>query len=173
MLIQGSIPAIGSSRQRGLEADLLDRLSSFLAASIHVTVEVERQIESVHKQQAESERRSTDWKSNCNPKGSGNTIQRKNTSSGKAHVPVFSVPQIGLRSFRRSRKMNSSSGTRGAWLQVGLEGGRSVIQIADQVHASAGIPDRQARPGSQPLLPLPSYARGFAFSVMGGAAVER
>jgi len=157
---QGSNSGYRKFKTNGrLEADLLDRLSSFLSSNQSMsTVEVERQIESVHKQQAESERRATELEKQLQTsKASGNTNSKKEyVEAAKAHVPVFSVPQSRASILLRAQPEDEFEVLehRGAWLQVGLEGGRSgwIQNSLIKSTASAGIrgPAGEARLSAAP-----------------------
>ncbi len=113
-----------------LEADLLDRLSTFLTRNKSVsTLEVERQIEAVHKQQAEAERRAAELEVRLQAaKSSGDTdTKREYVEVTVPEVPVFSAPESGASILLRAQPEDEFEvlDRRGSWWRVGLEGGRS------------------------------------------------
>jgi hypothetical protein len=142
-----------------LEADLLDRLSSFLTGNKSMSaVEVQRQIEAVRKQQAESERRAAELERQLQGvKASGNPTSKKEyVEPGKAHVPVSSAPESRASLLLRAEPEDEFEVLehRGAWVRVRLEGDRSGwIQdslVKSSASAEARRPSPEARPSATP-----------------------
>ena len=157
---QGSNSSYQKVKSNGrLEADLLDRLSGFLTSNKSMSaVEVERQIEDVRKQQAESERRAAELEKQLQTaKASGNTKSKKEyVEPARAPVPVSSAPESRASILLRAEPEDEFEVLehRGAWLQVRLEGARSgwIQNSLVKSSASAGArgPAAEARPSATP-----------------------
>jgi hypothetical protein len=142
-----------------LEADLLDRLNGFLTNNKSLSaVDVERQIEAVRKQQAETERRTAELEKQLQAANASGSVSAKKeyVEAAKAHVPVLRAPASRASILLRAEPEDEFEvlERRGAWSQVRLEGGRSgwiqnsLIKIS--VPAGTGGPAAEVTPQSIP-----------------------
>ena len=128
---QGSNSGYQKFKSNGrLEADLLDRLNGFLTNNKSMSaVDVERQIEAVRKQQAETERRAAELEEQLQAANVSGHISAKKeyVEAAKAHVPVLSAPESRASILLRAEPEDEFEvlERRGAWSQVRLEGGHS------------------------------------------------
>ena len=127
---QGNNSGYQKFRSNGrLEADLLDRLGSFLIGNKSVpTLEVERQIGSVRKQLAESQLRSEELEKQLREaQASGNVDSKKEyVEVAKARAPVFGSPENQASILLRAEPEDEFEvlERRGGWVRVRLEGDR-------------------------------------------------
>jgi hypothetical protein len=157
---QGSNSGYQKFKSNGrLEADLLDRLNGFLTNNKSMSaVDVERQIEAVRKQQAETERSAAELEKQLQAANASGHISAKKeyVEAAKAHVPVLSAPESRASILLRAEPEDEFEvlERRGAWSQVRLEGGRSgwiqnsLVKIS--VPAGTGGPAAKVTPQSIP-----------------------